>query len=100
MVRGFTLDAKDKVSKEVLDKIGENGEIEVVLSLEEINDDILSELEKLGEVKMVVRLTRHILMRIPKKSIMILAEKPYIKRIDVPKTMRVLNTKNTPRSNI
>lgn len=81
---------EEKISAEVKERIAKSEEIEVVLELDKLDEETLNELKEFGEILTVVKLTKHVLLRVPADKIQLLAKKENIKSIDVSRAMRGL----------
>jgi len=84
--------SEGKISRDLEKEISEMDpmqEISVVIKLGELNDEVLAELSEIGRIEMVIRLTRHVQLRIRVKDIATLLAKEYIVFIDKLRVMRV-----------
>ena len=66
---------EEKISMEIKEQMAKSKEIEVVLKLDKLDEETLNELREFGEILIVVKLTKYLLLRVPADKIQLLAKK-------------------------
>ena len=78
------------MSPELEEAMKNQEKITVVMKLKALNEEILAELRKYGEIEEMVKLTKHVQMTLTPKQIEDLAKKDYIIKMDILREMRAV----------